>query len=326
MLKYYYGGINMNLGKKNDPKVVKNLSSDHVYVDSSNNSAPAYKANTFDKKDSSSFHQQNVLYQSNVNLVPDYEKYRKSKVNMPTSEYTEEERLLRPVADKDAPLRIEKKDTVMPNFSKSANVDGMQFANANPVDEIFQNAQTTNEDIIYVQDEVIKQKKKSNWKKKIMPFIIAGVILEVLVAGFLSISRYLGKTSVLECYNESYNDFYKATVRNTKKYTFKNGKITKLLDTISYKFEDKNSYNEYKKNYAYPEYSFIKGRTVSFNINDNENIYEEKATYDYKELRKQNKSDDKHNISVSNDNDQLDLLDYNITDIKIIYEGDYTCR
>lgn len=323
-----------SFSKRNDPQVVNNLSSDHANVNFSKNSQPSYKAQTFDKKDSSSFKQANVLYQSNVNLVPDYEKYRKRKVEMPEAEYTEEKVLARPIADKDAPLRIEKKETEVLSFNKSADVNNMQFTNVssdyNPVDEVFQNAKTTSEEIPIIEDApiTIKPKKKNNLRKKIMPWIIGAVVLELVIVLVLSIAKYYGKIDVLECTQQNYNDFYGATITNTKKYTFKSGKITKLLDTTVYSFDDKTKYNAFKKEYAYPEYNVIKGRIVSFNINDNINSYEEKITYDYKALRKQDKNEDKHTITIEStkENDRFELIDYNIKDIKIIYSEDYTCR
>ena len=314
-----------NFSKRNDPKVINNLSSNHATVSDSNR--PLYKPQTFERKDSSSFHQEKILYQSNNNLVPDYEKYRKRKVEMPKEEFTEEKKLPRPIADKDAHLKIEKKEVENLSFSKSAQIDNMQFSNdENPVNQVFQSAKTSSEDIIFNSDEVVKPKRKNNWKKKIMPFIIAGVLLEVLIIYILAIFKHFGKIDVLECSQESFNEFYNATITTTKKYTFKNGKITKLLDTTYYKFNDKKTYESFKKEYAYPEYSVIKGRIISFNINDNDNIYEEKVTYDYNVLRKNDTSEDKHTIVVTSDNDIIDLIDYNLKDIKIIYSDDYTCR
>ncbi len=309
-----------NFSKRNDPKVINNLSSEHANFNNTN--TPLYKPQPFDKKDSSSFHQEKILYQNN--MIPDYKKLRKRQVEMPKEEYTKEEKLIRPIADKDTRLNIESNQKENLKFSKSVSIDNMKF-DSNPVDQVFQNALTTNEDIIFDNNDNY-QKPKKNILKKIMPFIIIGVVIEIIVVLVLLFFNYFGKTDTLECSSETYNEFYQANIQNIKKYTFKNGKITKLLDTTYYKFDNNEVYESFKKEYAYPEYSIIKGRVVTYNIDDNTNIYEEQISYDYTRLRKQNTSSDKHTIVIGNENDSINLIDYNIKDIKIIYSDDYKCR
>lgn len=324
-----------NFSKRDDPIVVTNLSSDHATMDSNvnntNSSKPLYKANTFDKKDSSSFHQEKVLYQSN--LIPDYNKLRNRNVEMPKEEYTEEKVLKRPIADKDRILSIDKKETTMPSFSKSVSnfnetmtFDKIEDPLMNPVTDVFQNASTSNTTIPEVKEEVPKNKKRRK-RNKWMKWVLLGILIELIVVGILLFVRNINSTSILECASENYNSYYEATIKNVKKYYFKNGTITKLIDTTSYVFDSKETYTEYKTTYGYPDYEVIEGRIVNFNINDNTNTYEEKFTYDYKKLRRQNQSSDEHTILIeSDDGTDIDLIDYNPTDIQIIYQDDYICR
>lgn len=308
-----------NFNKNNDPKVISNLSSNHADARNLNNNK-LYQPKSMERRDSSTFHETKIKYQEN--LVTDYSKMKGKNISMPKVEYTEEKILTRPVEDKNKIMHIESKEKEMPKFTKSVT-ENM----ANPVHELFQNAQTSTETI---KEEKVEQKpnKKKKKSSKFTLFIIIGIILEIIILGVIYLVKELNSKEILECTSKNYNSYYGATITNTKKYYFKNNKITKLEDTVEYLFDNKELYESYKKDYATPPYSAIDGRIIVTNINDNASTYIEKATYDYGKLRNKNESSDSHNIVINNDKsyDNIYLIDYNITDIKIIYGEEYTCR
>lgn len=311
-----------NFSKRNDPKVVSNLSSDHASNINLNQNKIS-KPQNFEKRDSASFHETKIMYQNSVNAIPDYTKIKGKNVSMPKIEYTEEKVLPRPIEEKDKILNIESEEKEMPTFTKSITEPMV-----NPVQELFQNAKTSTEKIEKKEAEPFKPKKEKKKLRKITYFIILGIILELIILGIIYLVREMNSKEILECVSENYSSYYEANIVTTKKYYFKNGKITKLEDTIQYKFDNKEVYDTYKVDYASPPYSAIDGRIIVSNINDNNYIYEEKATYDYEKLRKKDKSEDSHTILIPHDNnyDEINLIDYNITDIKMIYSEDYTCR
>lgn len=314
-----------NFRNQNDPKIIPNLSSDHAFKSENNQNVQSQKPVNFKKMDSSSFKETKVLYQSGT-PIPEFSKTKKEPINMPKIQYTEEKVLPRPIADNQAPLKIEideKED--MPKFTKSV-IEPLK--EVNPTLEMFQNAKTS-EETIKMEEEVIPVKTKKEKKKSgFMKWILIGILIEIIVLGIIYVVKNVGSKEILECTGEEYSSYYEANIINTKKYTFVKGKITKLEDTVKYVFDNKEAYEEFKSNYANPPKKAIDGRIFISNINDNNNTYEEKTNYDYKKLRKKNTSSDEHNITVTttNDDDTISLLDYNITDIKIIYESDYICR
>lgn len=310
-----------NFSKRNDPKIIPHLNQDHASGKSVSDGI--YKPTNFNRKDSSSFHEPEFMNGKNINVIPDYSKYRNKKVTLPKEEYTEEEVLLRPIHSKEAPLKIEGKEKEMPDFTKGM-IDPMN--EMNPVDELFQQAKTTSSKI--EEPPVMKKMNPPKRTNKFIPWIIVGIILELIILAFIYVVRDQKSKQVLECFSETYSSYYEAKIMNTKRYYFKRGKIEKLEDTVQYVFEEERAYEEFKQNYANPPYAVVDGRKIVFNINDNDLLYEEKATYDYPKLRKKSISADSHNIEISTDveDDRIYLVDYNITDIKIIYQDDYVCR
>jgi hypothetical protein len=316
-----------NFKNQEDPQIIPNLSSDHAFDTNNNNTVQNQKPVNFNKRDSASFKETKVLFPQ-ANTIPDVTKGKEVRP-MPKIEYTEEKVIPRPISAKDIPLKIEieEKDET-PSFTKS--VTG-PMKEQNPTLALFQNAKTSEEEIKIEEVPLKVEKKKQKKQKKQSKFtkwIVIGIILEVLVLGVVIGIKTIGTKEIVECTGEEYNSYYEANIVNTKKYTFRNGKIVKLEDTYKYVFDNQEAYETFKNNYANPPKEVIEGRIFTSNINDNENIYEEKTLYDYKKLRSQNTSSDTHNIviSTSNEDDTISLLDYNITDIKIIYEEDYICR
>lgn len=312
-----------NFSKREDPKVISNLSSNHSSSINLKKDIKESKLTSFSKRDSSTFHEMKVKYQDNINTIPNYTKTNKRKFIMPEVEYSEENKLLRPIEENHKILNIESDEKEIPKFTKSVTEPMV-----NPVHELFQNASTTTSKIEEKEDSKIPLKKENKKRKKFTFYILLAIFLEIILLFIIYFVRELNSKESLECKSENYNSYYEANIINTKKYYFKKGKIVSLEDTTEYIFDNEDVYNNFKEIYASPPYSVIDGRIIVSNINDNDYIYLEKAIYDYKKLRDKNKSSDSHNIIIPNDNiyDEINLIDYNITDIKIIYNEDYVCR
>jgi hypothetical protein len=230
---------------------------------------------------------------------------------MPKEEYTKEE-IKRPVVDNRLNLTNEEKQNL--SFTKSVVNDSNSMNNFN-----INNLDKKNIEEI----PVLKGKQKKSYKV----YIIL-ILLEIIILGIVLYYRFDKSKTKLECTVENYNEYYHATIVNTKKYYFTKGKITKLEDIFVYTFDSEEYYNEFKEESANPVKEEVKGRTFTSNIDDNNNSYQEKTIYDFKKLRDQNESDIDHDILVTtnDENDTIELLDYNSTDIKLIYESDYVCK
>ncbi len=311
-----------NFRNQNDPKVIPNLSSDHAFKSGNNQNVQNQKPTNFKKMDSSSFKETKVLYQSGTPM-PDFTKTKKEPIEMPKIQYTEEKILPRPIASNEKPIKIDiEEKEEMPSFTKSV-IKPMK--EVNPTLDLFQNARTSEE--VIKMDEPVMIKKEPKKKNKFIKWIFIGIMLELVILGIIYVIKNTGTKEILECTGEEYSSYYEANIINTKRYTFVKGRITKLEDTVKYVFDNRKAYDEFKTNYANPPKKAVEGRIFISNINDNNNSYEEKTNYDYKKLRIKNTSSDEHNIVVSVDEDDtISLIDYNITDIKIIYESDYICR
>ena len=237
---------------------------------------------------------------------------------LPPMEYTKEEKLARPILNKEKRLQIETKQKEDIPFSK-AIVEPVE-----PFEPLLLNNLENNKRQDWKNRK--RDKKTSVHKKAILPIFV--LLLEFLILlGVLYLRNEKGKTT-LECTNQTYNAYYHANIINTKKYSFNKGKITSLEDTFTYIFDTEDAYTEFKSVSANPEKEKVKGRLFITTIDDNKKEYAEKTTYDFKELRKQNQSKEEHTIYIptKTETDTVELLDYNSTDIKLIYEAEYTCK
>lgn len=172
-------------------------------------------------------------------------------------------------------------------------------------------------------------KSKRNLKRIIMIIILIGIIVEVivLVAGII-IKRT--KVTVVTCTNSNQYEYYKANIKQTRKYSLKQNKIVKLEETIDYVFYDSAEYLEYKGSHMNPPYADIKGRSVMTSINDDTLTYTEKIIYDYNSLLANNKNTSQNAeyivIETGKKDDTITLVNSDATGIKTYHSDTFTCK
>ncbi len=317
------------LNKNTEPKMIPNLGKNHNYKEVTKKQGIS-KNVQFQKYDSETFNETKIKYQENVTPIPNLNKNGKNRT-MPKTQYTKEERLQRPVEEKNKRLNIVGSPKEELSFSKGLiNLveQEKELENEIPLDlKKKKNKKEKNNQ---------KEEKMSNsmeipplTKKKNIPFLpIAIIVIEIIVLIFALYYRNEKTKTFLECTNETYNEYYHAKIVNTKKYSFKKGVITKLEDIFMYTFDTEEAYNEFKEVSANPEKEVISGRVFTSTIDDNQKVYTETTIYHFNKLRKKNETNEEHVILVNskNENDTIQLLDYNSTDIKIIYESEYVCK
>lgn len=307
-----------NLNKKIEPKIVPNLSSNHALpkVEGSKTKFLQQPKPPLVKHDSASFKETTIKYQNQVSPIPNVSKDG-NNILMPKMEYTKEENLIRPVLDKEKRLNIQKEKREILPFSKGI-VEPVK-----PFEPSFSSDSVENK----VQEKKKKVKNTEPNKKTFFVHILILLIELLILGGALYLRNEKTKTT-LECTNQMYNEYYHANIINTKKYAFKKGKITKLVDEFTYTFDTEEAYKEFKSVSANPEKEDVKGRLFESTIDDNKKQYTEKTLYDFKKLRSQNQSEEGHTIYIptKTEADTIQLLDYNSTDIKLIYEEDYVCK
>ncbi len=151
-------------------------------------------------------------------------------------------------------------------------------------------------DELEIEDE--KREKKENQKRKRKNLILTiGIIIEIIIIIFLAYIKFFKETyyKELTCTNETNVENYQMIMEN-KYYFDKEDKIAKHENNITYKFETKDAYNEYKKNYISSDIKKYKGIKQTSKFDDKNNTYENKTIYTYSKLKK-NK-----NVTVNEDN------------------------
>ncbi|MBE6159576.1 MAG: hypothetical protein E7157_00800 [Lactobacillales bacterium] len=136
-------------------------------------------------------------------------------------------------------------------------------------------------------DERLQKQNKKRKKKNIV--LVIGIIIELLIIGFLCYIKFFKETytSSLTCTNTTENSNNKYSITTNVIYYFdKDKKVAKTQNSIIYIFNDKASYEEYKKEYVdtnIKDYSGIE----QIDIFDDQNYaYENKTTYTYSKLKK----------------------------------------
>lgn len=315
-----------NFNKKTEPKIIANLSNNHALskIEEAKPQQMQQPKQPFVKHDSASFKETKIKYENQVSPIPNLNQNGNNRV-MPQIGYTKEEPLARPIADKDKRLNIESMKKENLSFSKGMN---------DPVKSMDCNLK---QDYIKVMEEDRKNGSKAmsnieisplKKKRKIPIYFLLAIFIELVVLGFILYFKNQKVRTTLECTNQIYNEYYHATIINRKKYFFKKGIITKLEDTFNYTFDNEEFYNQFKEVTANPELQIVEGRTFTSTVNDNTKEYTEKTVYNFSKLRKQNETDIEHTILIhtKDENDTIQLLDYNSTDMRIIYEEDYVCK
>jgi hypothetical protein len=313
-----------NWNKNLEPKKVPNLGSRPPYKEPIKKQGISQNVQ-FQKYNSEKFNETKIKYQDNMAPIPNLNKNGQNRA-MPKEQYTEEERLQRPIEDRNKRLNIVGKQKEELSFSKSL------------VNPIAQKISIENE-IPLDKKKNQKKKKKENEatsmeipplakKTKIPWMLLLAIFVEGIILLFVLYYRNEKMKTSLECTNETYNEYYHAKILNTKKYDFKKGIITKLEDTFVYTFDTEEAYNTFKEVNANPEKENISGRLFQSSIDEDQKKYTETTTYLFNKLRKKNETEEEHTILVNskNENDVIQLLDYNSTDIKLIYESEYICK
>lgn len=151
-------------------------------------------------------------------------------------------------------------------------------------------------DELEIEDE--KREKKENQKRKRKNLILTiGIIIEIIIIIFLAYIKFFKEIyyKELTCTNETNVENYQMIMEN-KYYFDKEDKVAKHENNITYKFETKDAYNEYKKNYISSDIKKYKGIKQTSKFDDKNNTYENKTIYTYSKLKK-NK-----NVTVDEDN------------------------
>lgn len=226
--------------------------------------------------------------------------------------------------------------------NSSLNKKQPSFSNAltgnmkNPVDAFIDQENGTKEEIKpldannmgYNNPDDTKKARK-NLKNIIMIIIMIGIVVEILFLVIGTIIRN-NKVTTITCTNSNQYDYYKATIKQTRKYSLKKDKIVKLEEQIDYIFYDSAKYLEYKKEHINPPYANIKGRSIMASLNDDNLTYTEKKVYDYNSLLKNNKntSSDKEHITIETNRkeDTINLVNSNEQGIKTYHSETDTCK
>lgn len=306
-----------NFNKKTEPKIISNLSSNHTLSKTEGPKPQQMQQpnQSFVKHDSASFKETKIKYENQISPIPNLNQNGNNRT-MPQIEYTKEETLVRPIADKEKRLNIQSEEKETLSFSKSI------------VEPVKPFEPTISFDNVENKEQDIKKKKETENKKKKFLFHSLIIFIELLILGCVLYFREQKIKTTLECTNQSYSEYYHANIVNTKKYSFKKGNIVKLEDTFTYIFDTEDAYQEFINVSANPEKEEIKGRLFTTTMDDNKKEYIEKTIYDFSKLREQNESEQDHTILVhtKEESDSIELLDYNSTDMKLIYESDYVCK
>lgn len=310
------------MNKRQEPIATPNLGSDHAYKEPMKKQGIS-KNVQFQKYSSEQLNETKVKYQENIMPIPNLNKNGNNR-EMPKEQYTKEERLQRPIESQNKRLNIIGKQKEELSFSKGTiNPIGQKIAMENEIPfETNKNINKKKEELSGMEIPTLTKKKKIPW----IPILV--ILMELIVLLIAMYYRNEKMKTTLECTNETYNEYYHAKIMNTKKYAFKKGVITKLEDTIAYIFDTEEDYNTFKEVYANPEKDIVNGRMFNSTVDDNQKKYTEITTYDFNQLRKHNETEEEHTILINskNEKDTIQLLDYNSTDIKLIYESEYVCK
>lgn len=138
------------------------------------------------------------------------------------------------------------------------------------------------------QDEIRKNKKNKNRKKKNILLLI-GIIIEVLVIIFLCYIKFFKEnySGLLTCTNtiENSENNYTITMNNVYYFDEENN-VSKTENSIIYIFNDKKSYDKYKTDYVDTNIKDYKGINQIDIFDDQNYAYENKTTYTYSKLKK----------------------------------------
>ncbi len=301
--------------------MIPNLGGNHAYKEPMKKQGIS-KNVQFQKYSSDQLNETKVKYQENIVPIPNLNKNGNNR-EMPKVQYTKEERLQRPVQDQNKRLHLIGKQKEELSFSKgmvNPLEQKIELENEIPLEN--NKDMDRKEELSSIEIPPLTKKKKIPW----LPILV--IVIELIVLLLAMYYRNEKLKTKLECTNETYNGYYHAKIVNTKKYDFKKGIITKLEDTFVYIFDTEEDYNTFKEVNANPQKDALSGRLFTSTVDDNQKKYTEITTYDFNKLRKKNETKEEHTILINakNEKDTIQLLDYNSTDMKLIYDAEYVCK
>lgn len=181
----------------------------------------------------------------------------------------------------------------------------------NQNEEIINNPKTNEvqmkEKVTELIDELAKQdeiRTKKNKRKKSIKniFLIIGIIIELIVIGFLCYIKFFKETysKELTCTSTTQNnDSYSITMKNIY-YFDDEDKVAKTENNIVYIFSNKEAYLKYKNEYVSSDIKDYKGITQRSTFDDQNYLYENKTIYTYSKLRKNKSVSFENNIITAN--------------------------
>ncbi len=130
-----------------------------------------------------------------------------------------------------------------------------------------------------------KRIKKTNKKKKI--FII-GIVLEILIIGFLIWFTFFRKnySTIVECTDTVQNKVGKYYITTDNLYYFdNNNEVVRTKSSITYTFDNKKVFDKFKTEYVDTSIKNVKGIEQTSSFDDNSLKYQSVTTYDYRTLK-----------------------------------------
>lgn len=142
------------------------------------------------------------------------------------------------------------------------------------------------------EEEEIREENIKNKRRKKNMWLIIGILIEIAIIAFIYYNRFIKETysSQLTCSNTTHNKAEKYYITMENVYYFdEENKVAKTKNSITYKFENEDSYKEYEKDYIDSDIKGYKGITQKSVFDKNQNQYTNTTTYTYSKL-KQNKN------------------------------------
>jgi len=137
------------------------------------------------------------------------------------------------------------------------------------------------------EEQRIEKFKRKRRKKNIL--LIIGIIIELLIIGFLCYVKFFKETysTKLTCTNTSQNSEINYTITMNNVYYFdKENKEAKKENKIIYIFNNKKDYEKYKNDYVDTNIKDYKGIEQKDIFDDQNYAYENKTIYTYSKLKK----------------------------------------
>ena len=162
-----------------------------------------------------------------------------------------------------------------------------------PIEKIEEEKNETIEIVQEKQEDNEKINDNKHKKKRKKLIFIIGIIIELLVIGFLIWFTFFRKnyTTVVDCTDTVKNKIGKYYITTNNVYYFdSSNEVVKTENIISYSFENKDSYDKFKKDYVESDITNVSGIKQESNFNDTNLKYETKTIYDYRTLKRNKKN------------------------------------